>query len=211
MRQMKRRGGYTLIELVLVLLLLTFVAVAVFLLTDIGSAAYTRLSASRDQAADLRIGLSYMDVRLKKIDGSGSISIRPAPFGGGQALVLAQRIDGTDYETQLYVDRGMLRELFVKKGLVVTADMASEIARADSLDIRFINDRLLALTLTRGKDATAASTPATGSAATGSAATGSAATGSAATGSASTGSAGTGSLERATQWVYLRAAREVKP
>jgi prepilin-type N-terminal cleavage/methylation domain-containing protein len=30
---MRRRGGYTLIELVLVMLLLTFVAVSVFLLT----------------------------------------------------------------------------------------------------------------------------------------------------------------------------------
>lgn len=146
---MKRRGGYTLIELVLVLMLLTFVAVSVFLLTDRGSAAYTRLASGREQAADLRIALSYMDVRLKRIDGNGSVTLRPAPFGGGQALVLTQTVDGAEYETQLYVDRGVLRELFVKKDQAVTADMASEIARADRLEVQLVNDKLLSLTLTR--------------------------------------------------------------
>ncbi len=144
---MRRRNGYTLIELVLVLLLLTFVAVAVFLLTDVGSAAYARIYANRDQAADLRIGLSYIDVRLKKIDGVGKVELLPAPFGGGQALVLTQEIEGLEYETRLYVADGMLRELFSRKGLPVNADMAAEIARADKLEARFIGEQQLVLTL----------------------------------------------------------------
>lgn len=189
---MKRRGGYTTIELVLVLMLLTFVAVSVFLLTDSGSAAYTRLSASRETASDLRIALSYIDVRLKKIDGNGSVRVQPAPFGGGQALVLAQRIEGSDYETMLYVDRGMLRELFVRKSLAVTADMASEIARADSLDVHFISDSLLALTLARGSTQPGAAGV---SAAT------------VATGSANAASP----LDHAALWVYLRAGQGVTP
>jgi prepilin-type N-terminal cleavage/methylation domain-containing protein len=149
---MRSRKGYTLIELVLVLLLLTFVAVAVFLLTDVGSAAYARIYANRDQSADLRIGLSYLDVRLKKIDGVGTVEIRPAPFGGGQALVLTQEIEGDVYETQLYVEAGMLKELFSRKGLEVNADMAAEIARADKMEVRFAGKQLLVLTLTSGSD-----------------------------------------------------------
>jgi len=144
---MRRRGGYTLIELVLVMLLLTFVAVSVFLLTGVGSSAYARLSDGRSRASDLRIALSYMDVRVKKIDGIGRVDTVPAPFGGGQALRLTQRLEDTDYETYLYVDQGVLKELYIRKGEALTPDMASDLARADALQVHFETDRLLAVTL----------------------------------------------------------------
>ena len=47
---MKRRGGYTLIELVLVLLLLVLVASAVFTLAASGSQAFLRLSGRQSAA-----------------------------------------------------------------------------------------------------------------------------------------------------------------
>lgn len=144
---MRRRKGYTLIELVLVMLLLTFVAVSVFLLTGVGSSAYARLSDGRSQASDLRIALSYMDVRIKKIDGIGRVDAVSAPFGGGQALRLTQRLEGADYETYLYVDQGYLKELYIRKGEALTPDMASDLARSDSLQVHFETDRLLAVTL----------------------------------------------------------------
>lgn len=144
---MRRRGGYTLIELVLVMLLLTFVAVSVFLLTGVGSSAYARLSDGRSRASDLRIALSYMDVRIKRIDGIGRVDTVSAPFGGGQALRLSQRLEDTDYETYLYVDSGYLKELYIRKGEALTPDMASDLARADSLQVHFETDRLLAVTL----------------------------------------------------------------
>ena len=144
---MRRREGYTLIELVLVMLLLTFVAVSVFLLTGIGSEAYARLSDGRSRASDLRIALSYMDVRIKKIDGIGRVDTVPAPFGGGQALRLTQSLEGAEYETYLYVDQGYLKELYIRKSEALTPAMASDLARADSLQVHFETDRLLAVTL----------------------------------------------------------------
>lgn len=113
---MKGRGGYSLIELMLVMLLLIIVAVSVFLLTSAGSSAYARLSENAGASSDLRIALSYIDVRVKKIDGIGQVSICPAPFGGGQALLLSQTIEGSDYETYLYVDQGNLKGTDHRKG-----------------------------------------------------------------------------------------------
>jgi hypothetical protein len=144
---MNRRRGYMLIELVLVMLLLTFVAASVFLLTGAGSAAYVRMSDNRGSAADLRIALSYIDVRVKKIDGIGQITVRQAPFGTGQALVLSQNIEAVEYETYIYSEQGALRELFIEKGQPVSREMASEIATVDDMQIRFESDHLLSVTL----------------------------------------------------------------
>lgn len=153
---MKHRRGYTLIELVLVMLLLVFVAASVFLLTGAGSSAYARLSSNRSTASDLRIALSYLDVRIKKIDGVGQVTVRNAPFGGGQALLLTQNIETVDYETYIYVDEGVLKELFIEKGQPVTREMASDIAQAEALEIHLESDRLLSVTLlTRVSSSTA--------------------------------------------------------
>jgi len=148
---MKHRRGYTLIELVLVMLLLTFVAVSVFLLTGAGSSAYARLSGNRGRASDLRIALSYIDVRMKKADGIGDIAVVSAPFGAGQALLLSQNIETTDFETYIYVDDGILKELFIEKGQPATRDMASDIARADNLQVRRESDNLMVVILSTSR------------------------------------------------------------
>ena len=144
---MKRRGGYSLIELVLVMLLLIIVAVSVFLLTSAGSSAYARLSGNRSTSSDLRIALSYIDVRIKKLDGVGRVTVSPAPFGGGEALRLTQTIEGRDYETYLYVDQGSLKELIIEKGRAVTPDMAGDLAKVEQMRIHLETDDLLSVTL----------------------------------------------------------------
>ncbi len=144
---MRRRGGFSLIELVLVMLLLIFVAVSVFLLTGAGSAAYIRLSDNRRASSDLRIALSYIDVRIKKMDGTGQVTVCPAPFGQGQALLLSQHIESGDYETYLYVDGGRLKELTIEKGRPVTPEMAADLASATAIRIDQETGNLLAITL----------------------------------------------------------------
>ena len=52
---MSRRRGYTLVELVLVMLLLTLVASAVFTLAGAGSQTYLRLADKRGSDASARL------------------------------------------------------------------------------------------------------------------------------------------------------------
>ena len=77
---MRRRGGYTLIELALVLMLLILVASVVFTLAGTGSRTYLRIAAKQNQASDMRTALSYIDVQVRKHDVRDALSIRPDPF-----------------------------------------------------------------------------------------------------------------------------------
>jgi type II secretory pathway pseudopilin PulG len=146
---MKRRNGYTLIELVLVLLLLILIAAVVFTLAGVGSDTYLRLAAKQAQATDLRTGLSYLDVQIRKHDTRGALAIRPDPFAGKPALVIRQQIEGKDYLTWIYLYQGSLCELFVASGAKVTPDMGSLIVPMDDLQIEGVGDDAVRVTLSR--------------------------------------------------------------
>ena len=146
---MRRRNGYTLIELVLVLALLVLIAAFVFVLTGSGSRAYLRLTAGQNQDSDLRIGLSYINVKLRGYDGLGMIDLQPDPFGGSPALLLTRQIDGESYQTWIYVREGYLCELFLAESTTPVPEMATRIVAADSLMLIRRSDGALQVILSR--------------------------------------------------------------
>jgi prepilin-type N-terminal cleavage/methylation domain-containing protein len=145
----RRRRGYTLVELVLVLMLLVLVASVVFSLAGTGSRTYLRLTAKQSQAADLRTGLSYLDVQVRKHDAKGALSIRPDPFAGQPALVISQVFDGKTYLTWIYLRDGFLCELLVAEDAVVTSAMGSRIVQMDALKLDVLADGSLRADLSR--------------------------------------------------------------
>lgn len=146
---MRRRGGYTLIELILVLMLLVLVASVVFTLAGTGSQAYLRLTSKQSQAADLRTGLSYIDVQLRRHDVQDELSIQPDPFSSKPALLITQQIEGQTFLTWVYLRDGYLCELFVLEGTTVTDAMASRIVPIDGMEIEVLENDVLKITLTR--------------------------------------------------------------
>lgn len=146
---MRRRGGYTLIELVLVLLLLILVASAVFTLAAAGSQTYLRLTAKQGQAADLRTGLSYLDVQVRKHDLKQSLNIRPDPFGSQPALAIEQDIEGEMYVTWIYLLDGYLCELFVAQDAEVNPEMGSRIVPMNEMELDILGDDAIRITLSR--------------------------------------------------------------
>lgn len=152
---MRRRNGYTLIELVLVLALLVLIAIFVFVLTGSGSQAYLRLTAGQNQDSDLRIGLSYINVKLRGYDGQGMIDVQPDPFGGSPSLLLTREIEGETYLTWIYVREGYLCELFLAESTTPVPEMATRIVAADSLTLISRPDGALQVILTRDGAATA--------------------------------------------------------
>jgi prepilin-type N-terminal cleavage/methylation domain-containing protein len=145
---MKR--GYSLIELVLVMFLLVLVAFYVFSVTGIGSQAYLRLTERQNLTADLRIGLSYLDVKIKTNDRSGAVSIRPDPFTGQTALLIGHEIDGQPYQTWIYLYDGALYELFVSERATVNPAMGNRIVAMDALQLDQPAGNLIRVTLVRG-------------------------------------------------------------
>ncbi len=146
---MKRRGGYTLIELVLVVMLLVLVASVVFTLAGTGSRTYLNMTAKQVQTADLRIALSYLDVQIRKNDVRDAWSVRPDPFEGHPALVVEQNFEGGTYLTWIYVRDGYLCELFVDKTTEITDSMGSRIAPVDRMTLGVQDDGSLVVTLFR--------------------------------------------------------------
>jgi prepilin-type N-terminal cleavage/methylation domain-containing protein len=146
---MKKRRGYTLIELVLVLMLLVLVAGVVFTLAASGSQTYLRLTEKQSQSTDLRTGLSYLDVQIRKHDTQGALSIRPGPFDSQPSLVISQEISGKTYLTYIYLRDGFLCELFVADDTVITEGMGSRIAAINSMQLDTLADGSLKITLSR--------------------------------------------------------------
>lgn len=132
---MGSRRGYAGIEVVLVMLLLFAVSFLIFATVSAGSKAYLNLSESQKRDADLRVGLSFIDVKLKKNDVAGSVQIVDNPFGSGKAIRILSRSENQSFSTWIYCRDGGLFELFLRADAVPSADTASRIAQIDSMDI----------------------------------------------------------------------------
>ena len=79
-----------------------------------GVQVYRRVNDRVESAARMRISLSYIVGKLHGQDAAGSV--RVGSFGGQDAIFLSQTVNGTAYETILYVYDGMLMELLCEQG-----------------------------------------------------------------------------------------------
>lgn len=150
------KKGYTLIELVLVLFLLIFIAMSVFSLTGVGSEAFLRLSRSQAIQSDLRIGLSYLDVKLRQHNTIDAIALESPPFSfetagseliSDEAVRISRMIDGATYELWIYHYNGYLYELLTEPGSLVKPDMGTRIVRTDTFNLVSVADDALTFTL----------------------------------------------------------------
>lgn len=93
-----------------VLLLFGIFAVCVLFVLLTGADAYQRL-VQRDQSAySRRTVAQYITTRVRQADGLGQVSV--GDFGGVDALMLTEEIDGLRFVTRVYCYDGNLCELF---------------------------------------------------------------------------------------------------
>lgn len=152
---MRSKKGYSLVELVLVMMLLVLVASLVFSLTAAGSRAWMRLTESGNRRTELRTAMSHIDVQLKKSDSLNSVSIGADPTGSGAAIKLTREIknptipDFNRSETWIYIQDGKLYELHTLPGMPLQDAMTAgqPLADVDSWEIRVVSDQLLEVTL----------------------------------------------------------------
>lgn len=153
---MKHRQGYTLIELVLVLFLLVFIAMAVFSLIGIGSQTYARMVEKQEVQADLRVGLSYLDVRMKQHDVTGAVNVAESPFSnhseGKPALKIQRSFGDTVYILWIYEYDGYLCELLTRPDADIAADMGSRIVAMDQVFFDKLDDDTLQVRMSRSSD-----------------------------------------------------------
>lgn len=144
-----KRQGYVLAELVVVLFLLILISVFVFLLTESGSQTYLRLLGQQTRASDLRIGLAYLDVQVKRHDQAGGLLIMDRPDDTGQALVFTREAESGPYLTWIYVHQGFLCELTLAQERSFNPEGGSRIASIDHMHLQELDAGRLQVTLMR--------------------------------------------------------------
>lgn len=141
---MNRRNGYTSIETVLVMLLLIAVSFLVFATVSAGSNAFLNLSEKRGRDTDLRVGMSFIDVKLRKNDAvvqdpKGSaisgITVVDNPFEPGRALRIQSEEGGRRLYTWIYCRDGQLYELFQVAESTPDATLAVRVAQIDQFEL----------------------------------------------------------------------------
>lgn len=92
------------------LLLFGVFAVCVLMVLLTGADTYHRLNRRDQSAYDARTAAQYITTKVRQTDWLDCVSVER--FGDGDALVLADDIDGERYVTRVYTYDGYLMELF---------------------------------------------------------------------------------------------------
>jgi len=122
------------VDNLLVLLLFGVFAVCILSVLLTGADGYRRLAARDQYSYDQRTAAQYLTTRVRQADRLGDVSIRQ--FEGQDALVFAEIIDGSTYETLVYCYDGYLRELFVAAGGGFLPEDGEKVLSAQGLSIR---------------------------------------------------------------------------
>lgn len=134
---MKNRGKT---ESLLALLLLGLFAVCILLVLLSGTEIYRGLTERSRTGYEERTAAQYLATRLRQ--GDATHSIRVEDFGGVDALVLSQDLEGVIYETRVYCSGGYLRELFSRVGTPCGPEDGESILPTESLNMT-LTDGLL--------------------------------------------------------------------
>jgi len=109
-----KKQSQHMVDALFVLILFCFFAVCALMLITLGSNIYQNTVNHMNSNYLSRTSFAYVSEKIRQKDTQGSVSIQE--FGDGPALVLAESIEDTTYETWIYTEQGYLKELFCKQG-----------------------------------------------------------------------------------------------
>ena len=112
-----------------------------------GAGVYRRVEDRVEESAEERVSLSYMTARIHACDQAGMVET--GSFGEGGAVFLYEELDGSVYETVLYVYGGWLMEMLCEKGGELPPEFGEAVSPARALAVTQPREGLLWLSLTR--------------------------------------------------------------
>ncbi len=134
-KRWRRCSGRTRTEVMAVFFLMLILGLSVFSLATAGSEAYRKAEAFREAQGEVRIALSFVQMKLRQSDVSGAIGVAPNPVNGEMAIVLTEWVEEKNYETWIYHDDGWLREALILAGEAFDNDYAFPVAELDGFVI----------------------------------------------------------------------------
>ena len=133
----KKNNGYSLIELLLVMVILVIFGLSTFTLVISGNNAYKNIIEKKTLNSELRVAVSYLDMKLRQGDGLGEIGVKKIPNGYNNAIVIHELVEGETYETWIYFNNGKLREAYILQGTPIVDQNSFAVAEIDGFDIRY--------------------------------------------------------------------------
>lgn len=120
-------------KMFLVILFATF-AICAFALIMVGANVYSQTASDMNKNYNKRIDISYVTEKIKQWDESDSIFI--GKFHNKTALIHKEKVNGMQYLTYIYQEKGALRELMVRKGLDTKRMQGEKIVSANGFEIK---------------------------------------------------------------------------
>lgn len=129
-------AGRTQTEVLSVFILLLLMGLSIFSLAAAGSTAYHKTDAMRTAQIEVRVAISFVQMKIRQGDAAASIRIEPNPVNGANSLVISETISGRRYETWIYHNAGSLREALVLAGDPFDNDQAFPVSKLDGFEIQ---------------------------------------------------------------------------
>lgn len=128
---MKQLGRGNSIAGIAALLVFAVFAVSILSVLLSGAGVYQRLSRRDQSAYQSRTGIQYLATKVRQAEAPPWIEA----FCGCDALVLSQKINGTEYLTRIYCHDGWLRELFSAASGEFSPEDGEKILPMDALSL----------------------------------------------------------------------------
>lgn len=122
---------------VLALLVFAIFAVCVLLVLLGGAKVYRQVVAQGEAQFEKRTAAQYVTMRVRQAE-----AVTVDTFGEGDALVIAEKLDGETYLTRVYCCDGYLRELYCAEDAALLPRDGEKILPADSLKLSLTGDLL---------------------------------------------------------------------
>lgn len=137
---METRKRNVSLESILVMILLIIFAVSACVMIVQGSKSYNNIISQKEKEENARIALSYINMRVKQNDVSGSIRFEEKSVEGNDALIIAHSGEEDGYLTYIYWLDGVLWECYTSLDEIPTKALSSEIVPLEGLSFSYDQD-----------------------------------------------------------------------
>lgn len=136
----KNNGGHSL-DVFFVLCIFLICAVSLLGMLFVGANVQKKINQDTEDNFYMRTSLLYISNKAKFYNEVDTVSVQD--FEGQPSLVFKEKIDGTEYETKVYMYDGHLMELFSESGYEISKDSGTIITEISSFKLKELNAGLI--------------------------------------------------------------------
>lgn len=147
----KKHYGKARIETVLVMLMLVLFSISTYTLVVSTASSYEKNHSDMDAKDNLRLALSYIDLKIKQSDKKGIYVLEKA-IEDKDVIVVENKIKGEIYQNIIYFKDGFLKEMLIKKGTDLDHVEGFEIAKIKDMTFSKTGKDLINVFITTDND-----------------------------------------------------------